>query len=79
MNKQDTELADKLTELAKLNKQLKIAPVEDDKDLSKRVEEAAVDNYKGLILEIAALDDEIQKEVLGKALSKRLNVTYSTI
>ncbi|MBF0487211.1 MAG: hypothetical protein HQK98_03535 [Nitrospirae bacterium] len=75
----NTELADKLTKLAKLNKELKIAPVEDGKSLAERVEEAALDNYKGLILEIAALGDEVEKELLGKALSSRLKVNYSTI
>ncbi|MBF0488756.1 MAG: hypothetical protein HQK98_11415 [Nitrospirae bacterium] len=72
-------LANKLTELSKIRSELKIAPVEDGKGLSDRVEEATLDNYKGLILKIAALGDEVEKELLGKALSKKLNVNYSTI
>jgi len=57
----------------------KALPAIEFKSLSKRIEEATKENYKDFLPEIANLDDEIQKELLCKALSKKIDVNYRTI
>jgi hypothetical protein len=59
--------------------EFKALPVIEVKALTERIAEATQENYNELLPEIADLDDEIQKEILCKALSKKIDVNYRTI
>jgi hypothetical protein len=59
--------------------EFKALPVIEVKSLPERIIEATQKNYNELLPEIADLDDEIQKEILCKALSKKIDVNYRII
>jgi len=49
------------------------------KSLSERIRKVTKDNYQEVIPEIANLEDEIEKELLIKILSKKLEVSYHAV
>lgn len=59
--------------------EFKALPVIEVKALTERIAEATQENYTELLPEIADIDDEIQKEILCKALSKKIDVNHRTI
>jgi len=54
--------------------EFKALPAVEVKSLSERIAEATTDNYRELLPELADLDSEIEKEILCKALAKRLDI-----
>ncbi len=55
------------------------SPFIDVKILSEKIAEATTENYSELLPELANLDSEIEKEILCKALSKRIGANYRTV
>jgi len=59
--------------------EFKQLPVIEFKSLQERIAEARQDNYQPLLNEISGIKDELKKELLIKALSKKLKINYYII